>query len=501
MVPDEVVPGAKVYLLKHVPDDDSITENVFFPLAGLVRGEHVSIGHLIRCRTSSVLDTATHRAVVEHCARAHEHISASVELVIAQGKEPWQSTQGRTDLSIGDWRGFIGPRRYTRELPVYAILHPDDLKLGKSPELTLPSKLDWVKVPRILRKEWPQPFPPRLQVGDCNDEAVQHWFKTAHKEAPYLLWDTEFYYDTDNSYDESNYKLTMLSITYPGAECGIQLMVSGGPALERDVFHFMEEFKFLSQAKHHVGHNFTAEIRSMCTTYEDWKPEWFWGRFDDSMHAHAELWSELPHTLEFLESVCSPHPKMKHLPTTDPDRNWGDTVVTGHVWNMLHDELKRDPDAMRNYREQRLKLTKHIYTRESLGLRVNKARVAPAIEMYQSKIDDAECLAQAYCGWGINLGASQQLGYWLYDVEQLKVQKSKNKHTKAARSTDKDAIASLRASIAPFDGDYEANNSITQEYVEQRLKDGAHPLLEAKVLFSEAEQVMGHYLKPLIVKE
>ena len=500
MVPDEVVPGAKVYLLKNIPDDDTITENVFFPLAGLVRGEHVSIGHLIRCRTSSVLDTATHRAVVEHCARAYERIPESTELVIAQGKEPWQSTQGRIDLSIGDWRGFIGPRHYRGQLPVYAVLHPDDLKLGKSPELTLPSKLDWAKVARILRKEWPQPFPPRLMVGVDDHNAVCKWFQDAHKDAEYLLWDTEYFYDVDNPYVESNYQLTMLSVTYPGADAGIQMCYVGGYAEPWQKHHFITEFAVLARSKRHVGHNFPAEIRSTEKTF-GFKPEWFWNRFDDSMHAHAELWSELPHTLEFLESVCSPHPKMKHLPTTDPDRNWGDTVVTGHVWNMLHDELKRDPDAMRNYREQRLKLTKHIYTRESLGLRVNKARVAPAIEMYQSKIDDAECLAQAYCGWGINLGASQQLGYWLYDVEQLKVQKSKNKHTKAARSTDKDAIASLRASVLPFDGDYEANNSITQEYVEQRLKDGAHPLLEAKVLFSEAEQVMGHYLKPLIVKE
>ena len=86
-------------------------------------------------------------------------------------------------------------------------------------------------------------------------------------------------------------------------------------------------------------------------------------------------------------------------------------------------------------------------------------------------------------------------------MEQLKPQRSKNKHTKTSRSVDKDAVASLRASVAAFDGDWEANNSVTIEYMEQRLKDGAHPLLEAKVLYTEAEQVMGHYLKPLIKGE
>ena len=131
-----------------------------------------------------------------------------------------------------------------------------------------------------------------------------------------------------------------------------------------------------------------------------------------------------------------------------------------------------------------LALTPHIYKRESMGLRVNTARVEPAIRMYQGKVDEAQRLAaEAYCGFAVNLNSSTQMGYWLYDVEHLKVQR--NKKAKAARSTDKDAIAALRASVCAFDGDYEANNSITQEYVEQRLRM-AHPLLEAKVLFGEA---------------
>jgi hypothetical protein len=337
-----------------------------------------------------------------------------------------------------------------------------------------------------------------LIVGECPHHEVDQWFIDAHRDAAYLVWDTEYFYDVDDSYNPTNHDMTMVSVTYPNAPRGIQMLYVGGKAEGWQKHHFLEAFKHLARVKPHVGHNFPAEIRTMEKTF-GWRPEWFWGRFEDSMLAHAVLWSELPHTLEFLESVCSPHPKMKHLPTTDPDRNWGDTVVTGYVWEMLRKELERDPDSMRMYREQSLALTPHIYKRESKGLRVNAARMAPAIEMYQTKIDEAERLAQAYCGFDVNLGSSAQLGYWLYDVEQLQTQRSKNKKTKAARSVDKDAIASLRASVCAFDGDYEANNSVTQEYVEQRLKDGAHPLLEAKVLFGEAEQTLSHYLNPLII--
>lgn len=500
MIPDDVMPGAEVYLLSSGNPDDELLDNVFFPLAGLIRGENVSIGRVLRCTGGDVLDKSTRAQAAVHCARVHQHEPPTTRVVVAQGAFAWASACGNPNLSIGDWRGFLAPGESVGQSRVYAVLDISDLSFGKSPELTLPSKLDWARIPKILSGEWPQPFPPRLMVGECEHYEVDQWFAEAHQRAPYLLWDTEYHYDTEDPYKESNHSLTMVSVTYPGAARGIQMLYEGGKAEGWQKHHFLEAFKHLAKVKRHVGHNFPAEIRTMEKTF-GWKPEWFWGRFDDSMLAHAVLWSELPHTLEFLESVCTPHPKMKHLPTSDPDRNWGDTVVTGYVWDMLRAELERDPDSMTVYREQSLKLTKHIYTRESEGLRVNKARVEPAIQMYQAKIDEAERLAKAYCGWDINLGSNTQLGYWLYDVEQLKSQRSKNKKTKAARSVDKDAVASLRAAVLPFDGDYEANNSITEEYVTQRLQDGAHPLLEARVLFSEAEQVMGHYLKPLIKGE
>lgn len=512
-MPDEIAPHARVYIRGQNPgaqevvegrpfcgQTGQIMESTFFPLANLVRGENVSIGNTFRCRlgsTNDVPDTATLRAAALHCAAAHERIPTSVEMVVAQGSVAWQYETQRTDLPIGDWRGHLAPERGRLGVPVYAVLHLADLNLGRQPEMTLPSKLDWARIPRILGGTHPRAFPPRLMVGEHTAVDVGTWFTEAHANAPYLVWDTEYFYDVDDPYSATNHVMTMVSVTYPGAAQGIQLVRVGGPHTPWWETHFMQQFEALCKVKRHVGHNFPAEVRTMEKTY-GWNPAMFWGQFDDSMHAHAEVWSEHAHTLEFLESLYSPYSKMKHLPTSNPDRNWGDTVVTLEVWRAIERELSRDADALRNYREQRLALCRHIYTRESKGLKVNKARVEPAIRLYQSKIDAANVLAQAYCGYGINLGAPAQVAYWLYDVEQLTVQKSKNKHTKTKRSTDKDAIAALRASVLPFDGDYEANTSITQEYVQQRLADGAHPLLEAKVLFTEAEQIQSHYLNPLM---
>ena len=76
-----------------------------------------------------------------------------------------------------------------------------------------------------------------------------------------------------------------------------------------------QKHHFSLNLKHCAALNVMWDITSL-RKYARWRrhsggTRVFWGRFDDSMLAHAVLWSELPHTLEFLESVCSPHPKMK----------------------------------------------------------------------------------------------------------------------------------------------------------------------------------------------
>ena len=161
MVPDEIVPGSQVYL-QCSSEFDKTTEDVFFPLAGLVRGENVSIGRTIRCNGGDVSNRAALNESIVHCTRAHYRPPATARLVIAQGALSWQAWTGGAGLSIGDWRGFLAPSTSVQHPLVYAVLEPSDLKVGKQPELTLPSKLDWAKIPKILNGEWPKPFPPAI---------------------------------------------------------------------------------------------------------------------------------------------------------------------------------------------------------------------------------------------------------------------------------------------------------------------------------------------------
>jgi uracil-DNA glycosylase family 4 len=513
MVPDEVIDGSDVFVLGQNPgateaaegkpfcgETGQIMESVFFPLAGLERGKNVSIGNTFRCRlgnTNDVPKPSVLREAADHCWRAYGRVPESTKLVVAQGAVAWNFTQRRSDLSINDWRGHLGPVAFAGDRPVYAVLHLADLTPGRNPRMTLPSKLDWSRVQAIVKGEWPRPLPPRLIVGECEWGDVLKWFAVARKEAPYIAWDTEFIWDEDNPRHPDNYLMTMVSIAYPGMEQGVQLLWQGGEAAPWQRSQFIQLFWELSQLVTHVGHNFTAELRCVEKTW-GWSPEHFWKRFNDTMLAHAVLWSEFPHTLEFLESVYGQHPKIKHLPTTDPLRNWGDSVLTMVAWEAIQREFQNDRDSEAVYRQQSLKLVPIKYHREKLGISVNQARVQPAIESYREKLRSAEQVARAYVGWPINLNSGTQVGQWLYDVEGGAVQRSKNKHTKAKRSTDADAIATLRAHHLPFDGDWEANNSVTEDYVMQRIEQGAHPLLEARVMYAEAEQTLAHYLNPLV---
>jgi uracil-DNA glycosylase family 4 len=504
MVPDELVEGAPVMVIGQNPgateveqgkpfcgQTGEIMEGLFFPVAGLVRGENVSIANTFRCRlghTNDVPNPKVLREASEHCWRAYGHIPKSTKLVIAQGSVAWNFT-GHHGLSINDWRGHLGPHQF-RGIDVYAVLHLADLTPGRNPRMTLPSRLDWGRIPRILKGEWPVSLPPRLIVGECEWGEVLKWFSVAQREAPYIAWDTEFDWG-DDPRDGDNYQMTMVSLAYPGMEQGVQLLWRGGHAESWQKSQFIQLFWNLASVVPHVGHNFTAELKCVEKTW-GWDPSTFWGRFEDTMLAHAVLWSEFAHSLNFLESVYSPYPKIKHLPTTDPLRNWGDTCLTVAVWEALKLELEADPESESVYRNQSLRLIPHVYHRERTGLAVNKGRVGPAIAMYTKRYDQAVSVARSYCGYPINLGSPAQLAAHLYDIEGIKAK---------GRSTEADAIATLRTKYAAYDAEWEATNAFDEAYLMKRISEGAHPLLEALTLARDVGYVLTHYLEPLVINE
>lgn len=124
-VPDELVEGSEVFVLGQNPGAEEEQEgkpfvgktgyvmvHEYFPIAGLVRGENVSIGNTLRCRwqQSNNLPTGkTLSSAVAHCTQAHLRIPESTKLVVAQGSLAAKLMANDDTLSITDWRGFLLP--------------------------------------------------------------------------------------------------------------------------------------------------------------------------------------------------------------------------------------------------------------------------------------------------------------------------------------------------------------------------------------------------------
>jgi hypothetical protein len=254
------------------------------------------------------------------------------------------------------------------------------------------------------------------------------------------------------------------------------------------VLHWLHE---LAATVPFVFQNALADVPVLRATFElDW-PDYL--KIEDTMQAHAVLWCELPHDLDFQTSVDGQYPRLKHLMHEDLGLyNEGDVLETISAWEARLVEFARDPASRRVYDTQ-MRLLPHLDRAMRVGLLVDKEKVPPAIQKYQERAAAGLAMAQAYCGWPINPRSDDMLKYWLNDIEGLPVQK----HPETKKPTvNADAIATLRADYLPFNPREEDNPSA--ERTAGRIEQGGHPLLEAKVLHAKADHVLGHYLLPLV---
>ena len=495
--PDETIEGAEVFILAQSPGINEEAQGKpkvgkvgqeeqanFFPRAGLVRGSSVSLGNVLRCRfnNSNAMPTgAALTQAVAHCSR-YFHPPISTKLFVAEGKYAWEFLGGVG--SIKQWRGFLSPHWYKGH-PVLGILHVGDV-LQHDKRMYFPSQLDWRKIQRYLAGDWPIPVPPCVLWE--GDSVLEAWVDGAIERGATVALDTE--------YHPSTRKLDLLGMGQgPG---GIQIKshwVIASPLVRRLVQSvpvvFLNAFADIPVLEQNLGILYTDYLR-----------------IDDAMLEHAVLWSELPHDLEFQASLYSPYNKMKHLKYIDSYAyNWGDVVDTlaaheSHqeefmgTWTNQHS--KADPLSYKIYTEQSLPLIPHLLRSMKRGLKVNTARIGPAAEEYANRMRESERLAQAYAGWPINLGSDDQLARYLYDQEGLPIQHhKKTKHP----TIDADAIATLRQKVGPpYDPEEEERNGFTIEDALTRIDEGAHPVLEARVVYAEALQTASHYIRPCMVE-
>jgi DNA polymerase I-like protein with 3'-5' exonuclease and polymerase domains len=378
-----------------------------------------------------------------------------------------------------------------REIPVLAVLHTADL--FHDPRMKAPTLRDWSKIRAFRAGTWPKPLPEKRLWKGPVDMVVPF--------APYVVIDTEYRAPNGVKWDDPGFRrqdaiLDLVGVGWPTdhGDVVVQcLWARGDSAAERSFAHWLREFV---SAVPVVFQNAQADMpllqANLGIEYGDYS------RIDDLMLAHGVLWSEWPHDLEFLASVYSLYPKTKHLAKTDPLLyNRGDVADTIRCWDAIEAELAADPLSKGIYQNQSLPMLPILLRRQAAGIKTNQEKIEQAIAVLSTEQQAATRLAQAYTGVpGFNLGSPIQLQRWLYDVEGLPVQI--NKKTKQ-RTIEDEAMVALRSTFDPVpDFEEEQVSPLTYVQAEERVGAGAHPLLEARVIYAGAQQSISHYLRPML---
>ena len=364
-VPDEVQDGQRVFIFAQNPGEQEehdgkpmvgatgkVNDETYIPLTGLERGKDIGIGNSIRCRAviagkrSNLLPPAKIlKAAQAHCNTAHLKIPASVKLVVAHGAAAWDYTQGKAHLSIDDWRGFLGPHQFHGR-PVLATIHT--AALFHNAKLIQIAKLDWRKVGAFIRGEWPQAIPDRIVINELVPtvatsyrDKMEQWFDAAEK-AEYVVLDTEYVVALDK-------KITLIGLLYEDEKGihGLQYPFASSGSMAGLRGAFVERLAKLVTCTPVVGQN--TVLADVDCIERNWGiPYSSYLKVHDIMLMHHCLWAELPHSLEFLASVYSRYPKMKHLAGADALLyNWGDCLVTNETLKALLKEAGVSPSSLR----------------------------------------------------------------------------------------------------------------------------------------------------------
>ena len=499
-VPDTIIPGSKVLIKGQNPGADEecghlITgysgsrpvyegttprpfigptgytlDKTFLPLAGLNRKD-ISVSNTLRCRWHNSNDLPTGAILKEAIVTCSQYdkVPPSIKVIVAMGSVAWSALRGPG--SITDWRGSL---YYPSGIspPIYATVHLADL--FRDSRMDVVTRRDYVKLRKFLAGEWPRPLP---RVVTPYDD-LKGWLKDALN-LPFIAIDTE--------YDPATKRLSLFGAGGLGIPT---LQLNTG-----DPFHKVAAKGLVTQilqAKSVVYQNALADIPIL---RHNWGLSWeHHRRIEDSMQAHAILWSELPHDLGFLASLYGGRSAYKHLSQEEPlYYHQCDVAETTEVWAALRVELNGDKESQKVYNTQ-MKLLPYIDESTSRGIAVDQVKIGDALYEYTQRIEQADQLGSAALGWPINMASSAQLQYQLYDIEGLP--KQKHPKTKQA-SIAKDAVAVLRGKYLEFDPQ-EEDDLLSESYILGRIERGAHPLMEAMVLGGESRKCVSNYLKPLV---
>lgn len=396
-------------------------EQKYFPVAGLERGK-VRLSNSVRCRwqgTDSLppLKDPIVREAIEYCQRVHGPKSrAGIKLILSEGEYALYATTGedgtdspgfKISRGISGWRGWLLPYN-PPPLPkrvFNTVYHPEPGELSVLPTYHVAylfrnpwdkpvARADWNKVQRILQGKWPEPFPLIERI------APTLWPNTS-------AYDTEFYDVDEEGLGGTRLIRWSLATRSPigvprvwVVEAGYQDFIKTPPA-PRIYFHNVEAD--IAHLRNLIGNEARVEI-------------------EDTMFIHAILWPDLGHKLDEVGSVYARTNRWKHLVHSNPVvYSGGDALGTYDSAMLLKAELERDPRSRFIYEHLTLPLVPIIQKAHTRGARIHQERARIALEELDRMQADLQEKAEAYTGYPISLGSSDQVGCWLYDIEQVQI--------------------------------------------------------------------------------
>lgn len=398
-----------------------LLETTFLPLAGLNR-EDVSLANSVRCRWNhqNTLPPVTQhliRGAIKHCTLAHWKPPENNPLYVAMGEYATYTLTGLLH-DFNGWRGYLLPKRHPWELPkpMLGVWTPNPLEskvfvtfhlayLFRDGGAELPAKRDWNKIPQILSRKWPEPYP-------------------GHQTTPPDLWPSYAAFDTEFAMDNPD-RLVRYSLATRDRKVWVVEAAQAGKVS-------------IAPGTTVVMHNAPADISHLKGLVDFSKVA-----IEDTMYAHAVLFTGkvetdeqkgktggvMSHTLNFLGSMYGRFNRWKHLSHLAPKTYaGGDALGTLDVWETglhggLKGELERDPQSKWIYEHLQKPLVPIILKMHQRGIAVDQEAAQRALKEIKQTQQGFESQAQAYAGWPLNLRSPSHVAFCLYAVEKLKVRR------------------------------------------------------------------------------
>jgi len=241
-------------------------------------------------------------------------------------------------------------------------------------------KMDWHRVGRWVRGQWPEARP-RIDQGPA-------------------VWPRSLAYDTE--YWPTTGQLIRASTAWREPDDMPRVRVVEA-----------QDLRHLGPAPRHViQHNAEADWGYLESVFGGTWDAQDLATWDDTMYAHAVLYGTWRHTLDFLGSLYARTNRWKHLEQTEPIVYSGlDALGTWDVWGALARELASDSQSAEVYHGELKPLLYHLLRRASV--RVHTDRVARAVGEYQVRQAEAVVKGEAAAGWPLKVSSADQVARWI----------------------------------------------------------------------------------------